>query len=450
MYLIFFFFLTAFSFQAVSADQLLEYKNKQRTLEGSDLHKSDLSSDLSRIVEDIQRSLSKEDRQEAEEVIRDIDIKSRADIFSRLMLLGHKRSLYRKIEEIMRKLSLHGEPDYIFKVSGLPIPNAQIYPTKHPPYMMVFFGLLVSTSNEDELASVIAHEMTHGHFQHLKANVDDPQIKDMLNTVHGYRTLKPEQREEIRADLGVIDRLIKAGYNPWAYYNWLKKMNILYSQLLEPKILGYINKFLFERSLEYLEAHPALEIRSSAVKSYILFRGLKEDLSEQVKTYQRFGVLLNLLRKRAQVLSFFTSTVWGERIMLSYLGLFIFSGFYGLDLDIVPNIGLFIPDVLTEFANTVFDYLPSIDIFIPNMVIEFTNNVFNYLSSIELHPPEILIFFDNKVKDHSELVLVSIIPMEILILSSLSTFFDRRLQKVRKTQKRHNQVVHQLSSRKNE
>ena len=97
MYLILFVFLTAFSFQAVPADRLLEHESKQKILEGSGLHKSHVSSDLSKIVEDIQKSLSKENREKAKEVIRDIDIKSRAGLFSRLMLLGHKRTLYRKL-----------------------------------------------------------------------------------------------------------------------------------------------------------------------------------------------------------------------------------------------------------------------------------------------------------------------------------------------------------------
>ena len=334
MHFLLFIFLSIFSFQAVSSDSL----SQQEAKKGFSKYDDSNASHLSQVAEDIQVVLNEGNQTKLEEAIRNINIESYVGPFSQLILLGHQKTLYKKIEEIMRKLVLPGEPDYIFKVSGKPISNAEISPKEKPPDMTIFFGLLALTSNEDELASVIAHEMTHGHTEHLKANIDNPQINEILNAVHGYKDLKASQREEIRADLGVVDRLIKAGYNPWAYYDLLKKMNIVHSKLFQPKILGYINKIIFKRSFEYMSTHPAFEIRSSAIKSYILFKSLREDISEKVKDHKPFDMSMNFLRKKAQIMNVFAENVWMQRLMIPSLSL---SALLGVEFILRLNIPIF-------------------------------------------------------------------------------------------------------------
>ena len=73
-----------FSFQAVSADKLLEHETQQEFLEYSDSSKSYLSPDLSKIVEDIRNSLLEGNQKKLEETLRNIDIKSHSNLFSRL------------------------------------------------------------------------------------------------------------------------------------------------------------------------------------------------------------------------------------------------------------------------------------------------------------------------------------------------------------------------------
>ena len=437
MHFLLFIFLSIFSNQVFSVDRLPGNEIKQEIL-SDDLSEPYLSSDLSKAVEDIQKSLFEGNQEKAEEVIRDIDIKSRANLFSRLMLLGHKRTLYKKIEEIMRRLSLPGEPNYVFKVSGKPIPNAQISPTEKPPCMTIFLGLLALTSNEDELASVIAHEMTHGHMEYLKASIDNTQVNEMLNTIHGYEGLEPDQREEIRADLGVVDRLIKAGYNPWAYYNLLKKMNTLYSQLLEPKILGAINKVLFPRSFEYMSTHPAFEIRSSAVKSYILFKSLREDISEQIKDHKPFGVSVGLLRKKAQIINVFVANVWMERLIISYLALSLFFG-----LDFISEVELPVPDAVKDSANTLFSYFSSIiELLIPDALVEFVSTVGSHFRNI---PRELGNFIA------TYFLLLEIIILDHIIVNNIIVGGRSpmtKLKRLKKTWKKHNRIVHRFHQKK--
>ena len=140
-------------------------------------------------------------------------------------------------------------------------------------------------------------------------------------------------------------------------------MNIFYSKLLKSEF----NRTFFERSVAYMSTHPAFEIRSSAIKSYILFRGFKEDLSEKIKNYKQFEISLSLLRKRAQILSFFVFNKWGRRLIYCYIGISILFPEYRLG-NIIPGINL--PEI--SFPNII---LPEINF--PNIYsMDYINELF--------------------------------------------------------------------------
>lgn len=310
------------AFERLTAVPLSQAEGDQQKLveDAKDLVKLDIGSFVSAL--DQEENLKPADR---------IQIKRKMGVLTRLMLFGHARAYYSKIEEIIHKLAIKGEPNYQIQVSASPLPNAAIDPTN--ANMFVNFGLLAWTPTEDHLAGVIAHEMTHAHKEHLKAAVDIPFANDVLDKLEGYSSLSADQREEIRADLGAVDRLIRAGYNPWTYYEFEKKFTSWFEKSLDSRLARIIYQKLFRRSFDYMEAHPAGEIRMSAVKAYILHRGFQEDISELTqKKGTPFPVSIKLLRKRAQALAFPLTNVWVQRSLIAYTGYTIVSAVFGFSL----------------------------------------------------------------------------------------------------------------------
>src|SRR5690606_26139952 len=104
---------------------------------------------------------------------------------------------------------------------------------------------------------------------------------EVLSQFDAYKNLKSFHRKSIRADLETIDRLIQGGYNPWAVYNLHKKIanwtrgGIPKNSL--PVLLGKIWGYQYVD----LELQPLEELRLSAIKAYIVYRGYNTtDLSE--------------------------------------------------------------------------------------------------------------------------------------------------------------------------
>ncbi len=240
------------------------------------------------------------------------------NLISEVLTAGHQGSLRKAITRIVTKLRVFGDnPNFKIYIHHSPIPNAFVYPGKAEIHLTA--GLFAYIENEDELAGVIAHEMTHDNPNHLKAKADSQKMNEVLDKVKGYNDLRPAQREELRADLGALDRMIEAGYNPWAQYDFEKRFTEMMRNNFDAKIEGWVFKKIFKRNYEYIEAHPAGEIRMSATKAYVVDRGFKQDLSKHTAKKNKFSPWLNVFRLRMKMYSYPLTSKWARRANYAFL-----------------------------------------------------------------------------------------------------------------------------------
>lgn len=267
-------------------------------------------------------------QQEGEQTVREvtkmtpeefekIEVKQRLGIFSRLMMMGHGGKLKKAVETIMNRLQIEGDrTKYEVRFSPSLVPNASIYQGR--AIMNIHAGLIAYSKNVDELAFVIAHEMTHDNQEQLKVLKDKKEVEEALNQVAGYADMAPAQREEIRADLGAVERVIKAGYNPWAGYDFLRKMANFDRKTVDSRLIRIVFRIFSKKSFDYWEAHPASEIRMAAIKGYIVSKSQKQDLADNLGQYQKFPTSLNLLRYRLGLITFPLMNVWTHRALYGY------------------------------------------------------------------------------------------------------------------------------------
>lgn len=261
------------------------------------------------------------------EEVNQISVKKKTGLIAKILAFGHVNTLHKLINTTMQKLKVNGDnPNYTVKITGSPMPNAAIY--KGEAFMLVNAGLIGWTKNVDEFAGVIAHEMTHDNMKMMEAKTDQDSIDELLNQVKGYSDLEPEQREEIRADLGATERLILAGYNPWSYYNFEKRFTAYMHKSIDSRIIKSIFRVFFRQSFDYWEAHPAGEIRMAAVKAYIIYRSRQVDISQQVETYESLGLGMKLLKLRMLMFSEPLMNIWVQRAIYGYFGFNITNAIY--------------------------------------------------------------------------------------------------------------------------
>lgn len=270
-----------------------------------------------------------------------INVAFKGGLLSRIVAFGHYRSLSKSIKRIVNKLAIEGDnPNYTVNLSANPTPNAMIDPEKSD--MTILAGLYAFVGNEDELASVIAHEMTHANKQQMKAQSDSAESDKVLNSLSGYKDLDPAQREELRADLGAVDRMIRAGYNPWGAYDFQKRITRWTAKNWDAQLIKAIFRVFFKRSFDYLEAHPVGEIRMAAMKAYILDRGFKEDLSDLTKQHKKYSFSIGFFRQRARLMALPLTSIWVQRAL--YLSMFyrfgswIYGLIFGKDLSATTSL----------------------------------------------------------------------------------------------------------------
>ncbi len=162
-------------------------------------------------------------------------------------------------------------------------------------YIFITRGMLENLQSESQLASILAHEVTHVVARD-SANVMSNQIgisillssvtseetsqsvllvTDMTNQILGLRY---SREDEYTADLGGLDYMIQAGYNPYAM---VETMQILHSQEKS-------------RPIEFFSTHPSPQNRIEYIieeieDSTYNIKGLKDDK----ESYRNF-VLENL------------------------------------------------------------------------------------------------------------------------------------------------------------
>ena len=328
------------------------------------------------------------------EGMNNIDVDARTRLLAYGLVFPNGSQLRELIISMMNKLYVEGDASK-FKVfiSANPIPNASIDTEKK--LIKIHLGLLGFIKNEDELAAVLAHELTHANPRHLKASSDEREIRKMLSQIKDYANLPPDQREEIRADLGALDRMINADYNPWASYDFQKRFTKFLHSNIDAKVQKYFFKFLFQKSFDYWEAHPSGEIRMTAAKSYIIYRASQEDLSDIVQGYRWFSPSIWIISRKMKLLQFPILNKWVQRGLYLYFGFrYIAKPLVGMIIDFRQlERQISIGKAFREVKYAIGDGAKSVGGFFADV----QKGVFNFLKKIGIDIPAITDFVLDKM-----------------------------------------------------
>lgn len=189
----------------------------------------------------------------------------------RLLLQGRLKELRSIIEEIVQRMRVPGDPaKFEVYFSPDPIPNACILIGTGK--IILNAGLIALANNVDELAFVIAHEMSHGNPSLLKR---DPVVESKIDEWVVKFPELARHREEIRADLGAFERLLKGGFDVWGGYHFFKYLEYWIK-----------SNFIFQKAnllQDLLSTHPKSELRMEILKFYFAYKAEKLDMTKHVK-----------------------------------------------------------------------------------------------------------------------------------------------------------------------
>ena len=147
----------------------------------------------------------------------------------------------------------------------------------------VYNGLLKLVENDEELASVIAHEIGHIANRHIQkqtilglmaqviiSKIKAPFVSKVANGVGGLSLLKVSRSAEYESDLTGADLMIGAGYNPQAMLSFLNKIAQNYIDVIQTHPSG--NKRL-ENVYDYLSFnYPEKLQKDYNTESYRIFK----------------------------------------------------------------------------------------------------------------------------------------------------------------------------------
>lgn len=209
---------------------------------------------------------------------------------ARTLMAGHGKSIQQLVGDMVKRLGLVDDPkDVTVVLNADSAVNAfvQTDPATKKITIGLNAGVLAFVKNQDELALVLAHEMTHMNPSVLRHRQDSGTMAKITSSIP--KQLQGRQAEELRADLGAIHRMIKAGYNPWGAYDFFKKLSA------KRDLGGHATT----RTLEaMISTHPDPQLRMSIVKSYITARQAEENLMGVTSKYNAFPKGLAALRWR--------------------------------------------------------------------------------------------------------------------------------------------------------
>lgn len=151
----------------------------------------------------------------------------------------------------------------------------------------VYKGLLQLVETDDELASVIAHEIGHIANKHIQkqtvlgtlsqilvSKVKKPVISKVAGGIGTLSLLKVSRSAEYEADLTGADLMIGAGYNPEG-------------------MLSLLNK-IAQNYIDIIQTHPSGNKRLENVYDYLSFNypdKLKKDYNTE--SYKNFKIYIN-------------------------------------------------------------------------------------------------------------------------------------------------------------
>jgi predicted unusual protein kinase regulating ubiquinone biosynthesis (AarF/ABC1/UbiB family) len=253
--------------------------------------------------------------------------------FSNAIFLMHKKIFRRELVRIMNRLSYPGDPTtYKLRFNATPLPlrameklevvaphsmsqpdpvipkpgAASTEPPKPElPQIEIYLGLLAFVTTEDELAAALAHRMAHANpilYASPSQQKANQQIENVIQQIEGHRSLDGKHREEIRADLASVERLIRAGYNPWAAYTIHRRIAKFVTDTTKAVTVPTIFQMLFGNRYLNLQNQPLEELRMEAMKIYIMNKGFQEDLADIVERETKFPNALKPLIWQSKVM----------------------------------------------------------------------------------------------------------------------------------------------------
>lgn len=218
---------------------------------------------------------------------------------------GHGKDLREMISDMVTRLGVADDPrDVTVLLNSDSTINAFLEKDEATKKVIVHVnsGTLAFANNQDELAFIFAHEMTHANPNLLRFKDDPAKVKDLLGSLPTMSD--PIQAEELRADVGAIHRMIKGKYNPWGAYDFFKRIANYEEKIKQQGKPRSSN----ERAVRsFLAGHPASELRMSVVKSYVTARQSRENLLPVTSKYNEFSPRLKLLHWRLAAYSAFAN-----------------------------------------------------------------------------------------------------------------------------------------------
>lgn len=270
------------------------------------------------VADDDARAAIKQVAQSTPEEFEKLRAEQRFTLISKILMFGHGKKLKTFTQDVMARLQVKGDnPNYEVRFTPALDPNAIIL-SGHAK-MIIQAGLIAYATNADEYSYVIAHEMTHDNKEYMKAIEDDPEIQKVLEQVSGFGQLAPSQREEIRADIGAVARMIQAKMNPWGGYDMMRKLTE-FQRKTDTRLVRFMRKIFSPHSMEYFRTHPAGEIRMAAMKAYIVKVSQEKDLADSLGNVNYFPKSLNVLRLRLATMAAPIMNEWFHRAFYAYVG----------------------------------------------------------------------------------------------------------------------------------
>ena len=175
------------------------------------------------------------------------------------------------IGQRIAEVSDRKEVNYTFRIIDMDDVNAFALPGG---YIFIFRGLIEKVETDDELASVIAHEVAHVVARHsvkrlqggigftilqILMAVTSPSVSNVrgINAAFGQLVMSYSREDEALADKIAVKYLRKAGFDPMAMISFLKK-------------LQEVNREAAIRPYSSYRSHPHIADRIRMVKQELL------------------------------------------------------------------------------------------------------------------------------------------------------------------------------------
>ncbi len=248
----------------------------------------------------------------------EISIRSTVGIFSRLGYGFEQKAFTRRIEKMINSLSYPEDPlEYTLRLSISPLPWSGInhirfvddikYKRAEAVELELNLGVLGLVENEAELAAVIAHHLALRNPQAHKFLDDQKTSEWVENILSGFSSADEftgNLKRKIQADIGAVDRLIRAGYNPWGAYTLLRKISDWTIAVEKGRVsMAQWAENIWGSKFFALTQQPLPDLRMNIIKQFINHLEFKRDLADLQEAENLFPDSVKYTRLRAKALA---------------------------------------------------------------------------------------------------------------------------------------------------